>query len=86
MSSDPLRHQLLRFDLLLDHLAAARADAMARFSDDWLLEVVEALAEGRRPTVELPADFARRLELLAVPSLILELRRRAEVADLEAGE
>ena len=66
---------------------SVRADALESCSSDWLWSVYESLAESKPLTVDVaPEVFRRMLELLAVPSIVAELRRRDEVAELEGGE
>ena len=81
--SDHIRNLLLRNESLLNSLRAAWSEFLAHRSDEWLADLAKDLAAGREPSVELPDGWCRARDLLAAQSLLVEIRRRVEVALLE---
>lgn len=73
------------FEAELNRLAAIRSEILERFSTDSLWEAYKAWSTGKTWPAEPPPPevWQRILEQLAAPSLVAELRRRHEVAELE---
>lgn len=74
------------FESVLNRLAVARSEALEKYSTERLWSLLESLAAGEPPAGPVPEHFSRTVELLAVPAIIMELRRRDELAELEGDD